>query len=65
MSMLAAIGAAGAGFGQSPRLVNRAGFLQRVSIVTGFGWLTARSAQALRPGWPDGREAAGAIRNRR
>jgi hypothetical protein len=65
MSMLAAMGAAGAGFGQSPRLVNLAGLLQRVSIVTGFGWLTARSAQALRPRWPDGREAAGAIRNRR
>jgi hypothetical protein len=37
----------GAGFNQSPRLVNLAGFFQRASIVTGFGWLTALSAQAL------------------
>ena len=35
------------GFGQSPRLVNLAGLFQRASIVTGFGWLTALSAQAL------------------
>ena len=65
MSMLAAMGAAGAGFGQSPRLVNLAGLFQRVSIVTGFGWLTARSEQALRQRWPDGDGAAGAIRNPR
>ena len=65
MSMLAAMGAAGAGFGQAPRLVNLAGLLQRASIVTGFGWLTARSAQALRPGLPDGDGVAGAIRNPR
>ena len=37
---------AGAGFNQSPRLVNLAGFFQRASIVTGFGWLTALSARA-------------------
>ena len=29
------------------RLVNLAGLFQRASIVTGFGWLTALSAQAL------------------
>jgi hypothetical protein len=65
VSMLAAMGAAGAGFGQSPRLVNLAGLLQRVSIVTGFGWLTARSEQALRARLPDGNGVAGAIRNPR
>jgi hypothetical protein len=65
MSMLAAMGAAGAGFGQAPRLVNLAGLLQRVSIVTGFGWLTARSEQALRPRLPHGDGVAGAIRNPR
>jgi Protein of unknown function (DUF998) len=47
ITMLATTVLAGAGFNQSPRLVNLAGFLQRVSIVTGFGWLTALSAQAL------------------
>jgi hypothetical protein len=45
--MLATTALAGAGFNQSPRLVNLAGFFQRASIVTGFGWLTALSAQAL------------------
>jgi hypothetical protein len=46
-TMLATMTLAGAGFGQSPRLVNLAGLFQRASIVTGFGWLTALSAQAL------------------
>jgi hypothetical protein len=45
--MLATTALAGAGFNQSPRLVNLAGLFQRASIVTGFGWLTALSAQAL------------------
>jgi hypothetical protein len=45
--MLATTALAGAGFNQAPRLVNLAGSLQRASIVTGFGWLTALSAQAL------------------
>ncbi|HUA47289.1 MAG TPA: DUF998 domain-containing protein [Solirubrobacteraceae bacterium] len=31
----------GAGFGQHPALVDSAGVLQRVSIVTGLGWVTA------------------------
>jgi hypothetical protein len=39
---------AGAGFGQSPRLVNLGGLFQRVSIITGFGWLTVLSARELR-----------------
>jgi hypothetical protein len=45
--MLATTALFGAGFNQSPRLVNLAGLFQRASIVTGFGWLTALSAQAL------------------
>ena len=48
-SMLAGMGLAGAGFNQSPRLVNLAGLFQRVSIITGFGWITAVSAKALLP----------------
>lgn len=36
-----------ASFSQSARLVNLAGFFQRASIVTSFGWLTALFAQAL------------------
>ncbi len=46
-TMLATTALAGAGFNQSPRLVNLAGLFQRASIVTGFGWLTALSAQTL------------------
>lgn len=38
-----------AGFSQaSPRLTDCAGLLQRATIATGFGWLTALSAQAFR-----------------
>jgi Protein of unknown function (DUF998) len=50
---------AGAAFGQSPRLVNLGGLFQRVSIVAGFGWLTALSARQLRQagGGPGGRRA--------
>ena len=46
-TMLATTALASAGFSQSPRLVNLAGLFQRASIVTGFGWLTTLSAQAL------------------
>jgi len=46
-TMLATTALAGAGFNQSPRLVNLAGLFQRASIVTGFGWLTTISARAL------------------
>jgi Protein of unknown function (DUF998) len=46
-TMLTTTALASAGFNQSPRLVNLAGLFQRASIVTGFGWLTALSAQAL------------------
>ena len=46
--MLAAVVLASAGFGQAPRLVNLGGLFQRVSIMTGFAWLTAVSARTLR-----------------
>ena len=59
VTMLSTMALAGAGFGQSARLVNLAGLFQRASIITGFAWLTALSAQALRRtptaaalGWP-------------
>lgn len=48
VTMLATMVLAGAGFGQSPGLVKVGGLFQRTSIITGFGWLTALSAQALR-----------------
>jgi hypothetical protein len=47
-TMLATTALAGAGFNQSPRLVNLAGLCQRASIVTGFGWVAALAARALR-----------------
>ncbi len=48
VTMLTTMTLAGAGFGQSTRLVNVAGLFQRTSIITGFAWLTALSEQALR-----------------
>ena len=48
VTMLATAASAGAGFGQSPRLVNLGGLFQRASIITGFAWLTTLSARALR-----------------
>ena len=48
VTMLTTMVLAGAGFGQSPRLTNLGGLFQRASIITGFAWLTALSAQALR-----------------
>jgi hypothetical protein len=47
ITMPAAMALAAAGFSQSPRLVRLGGLFQRASIVTGFAWLTALSAQAL------------------
>ena len=47
VTMAATMAPAAAGFGQSPRLVNLGGLFQRASIITGFTWLTARSARAL------------------
>jgi hypothetical protein len=46
-AMFASMVLAGAGFGQSPRFVGVAGLFQRVSIITGFGWLAALFARAL------------------
>jgi Protein of unknown function (DUF998) len=48
VTMLATMALAGAGFGQSPRLVKIGGLFQRASIITGFAWLAALSARALR-----------------
>jgi Protein of unknown function (DUF998) len=47
ITMLAGIVLAAAGFGQSPRLVNLGGLFQRVSIITGFAWVTAVFARML------------------
>ena len=58
-TMLVTTALAGAGFGQAPRLVNLAGLFQRASIVTGFGWLTALSAQALTRGLAASRPLCG------
>jgi hypothetical protein len=38
----------GAGFGGAARLAEHAGAFQRISIATGFGWLSALSVRALR-----------------
>lgn len=48
VTMLATAVLAGAGFGQSPRLVNLGGLCQRASIITGVAWLTTLSGRALR-----------------
>ena len=48
VTMLTTMTLAGAGFGQSPRLINLGGLFQRASIITGFAWLTTLSAQVLR-----------------
>jgi hypothetical protein len=48
VSMPATMALAGAGFSQSPRLADYGGLFQRASILTGFAWLTAVSARALR-----------------
>jgi len=38
----------GAGFGGAPKLARLAGVFQRISVATGFGWLSALSLRALR-----------------
>jgi len=48
VTMLTTMALAGAGFGQSPRLVNLAGLFQRAGIITGFAWLTTLAARTLR-----------------
>ena len=48
VTMLTTMALADAGFGQSSSLIDLGGLFQRASIITGFAWLTALSAQALR-----------------
>jgi hypothetical protein len=48
--MTGAFGLFGAAFGGAPRLAGRGGVFQRISIVTGFGWLSALSLRALNLG---------------
>ena len=46
--MLATMLLFSAGFGQAPRLVNLGGLFQRISIITGFAWVSAVAARTLR-----------------
>jgi hypothetical protein len=48
VAMLATAALAGAGFSQSTSQAGLAGLYQRASIISGFAWLTALSARALR-----------------
>ena len=45
---LITFGLASAGFGQQPRLVDRAGLFQRIAVGMTFGWLTALAVRRLR-----------------
>ncbi len=45
---LVAVALASAGFGQQPRLVDRAGLFQRLFVGITFGWLTLLTARRLR-----------------
>jgi hypothetical protein len=45
--MLGAVVLASAAFNQAPALVDYGGLLQRVSVTTGFAWLTALALHAL------------------
>ncbi len=47
---LASVVLASAGFGQQPRLVERAGLFQRIFVGASFGWVSARSARRLLEG---------------
>jgi Protein of unknown function (DUF998) len=47
VTMLVTAALSGAGFSQSPRLVDLGGLVQRASTITGFTWLTALSAQEV------------------
>jgi len=48
--MLVTFGMASAGFAQVRLLVNFGGLFQRVAVITGFSWLTARAVHALQTG---------------
>ncbi len=47
IAMTSAFGLFGAAFGGAPRLAGRGGVMQRVSIATGFGWLSVLSLRAF------------------
>jgi len=47
VTMPVAMALAGSGFSQSSRLGGYGGLFQRVSIITGFAWLTTVSARAV------------------
>ena len=49
IGMASACALFGAAFGGMPKLAPRGGLFQRMSIATGFGWLSALSIRALRP----------------
>lgn len=48
LTMLIGSFVSGAGFSQSPGLVNSAGLIQRASITAGFAWVTALSTRGRR-----------------
>jgi hypothetical protein len=48
IGMASACALFGAAFGGVPTLVSRGGLFQRISIASGFGWLSALSLRALR-----------------
>jgi hypothetical protein len=48
VATLGSIAMMGRAFDGAPRLVNRGGIFQRISILSGFGWLVALSLRALR-----------------
>jgi hypothetical protein len=47
VAMVASFVLFGAAFGGAPRFVEKGGLFQRISIVSGFGWLSALSLRAL------------------
>jgi hypothetical protein len=47
--MVGAFALFGAALGDAPRLAERGGIFQRLSIATGLGWLSALSLRALGP----------------
>ena len=46
-TMFLSFAAATAGFGQAPRFVALGGLYQRISVITGLGWLTAIATRAV------------------
>jgi hypothetical protein len=50
IGMSGACGLFGAAFDGTPKLVRHGGLFQRISIASGFGWLSALSLRALRSG---------------